>query len=91
MNDCADIEFQFEFNGWIVDVTPNTHKILKILDPIIFPIDIALCFLYAAIAEVASSGRDVPKATMLIPITTSDIPKYLAIKTDPSTNKSKIY
>ena len=64
------------------------YKILNIFDPIILPMEIALSFLYAAIAEVASSGNDVPKATILIPITTSDIPKNLAINTEPSTNKS---
>ena len=77
-----------EFKGSIIEVTPSTHKILNIFDPIIFPSEISLCFLNAAIADVASSGNEVPKATTLIPITTSDIPKNLAIKTAPSTKRS---
>ena len=64
--------------GLTNEVIPNIERILKILDPTILPTDIELCFLKAAKADVASSGSEVPKATILIPITTSDIPKNLA-------------
>ena len=57
-------------------------------DPMIFPSEISLCFLKAAIAEVANSGKDVPKATTLIPITTSDTSKNLAMKTAQFTKRS---
>ena len=41
----------------------------------ILPIDIALSFRNAAIIEVASSGKEVPSATIVIPITISLTPK----------------
>jgi hypothetical protein len=40
-----DISSQLEFNGSMIDVTPKTHRILKIFEPIIFPMDIALSLL----------------------------------------------
>ena len=70
-----------------IDVIPNTERILNIFDPTMFPTEIALSFLNAATAEVANSGSDVPKATTLIPITISDIPRYRAKNIAPSTNK----
>ena len=76
-----------ESSGVIRDVIPKTKRILNIFDPTIFPTEIALSFLKAAIAEVANSGKDVPKATTLIPITISEIPKYRAKNIAPSTNK----
>ena len=44
-----------------------------------FPIAISVFFLRAATTEVASSGRDVPMATMVNPIIVSLRPKLLAI------------
>ena len=76
-----------ESNGAIREVIPNTERILNIFDPTIFPTEIALSFLNAAMAEVASSGSDVPKATTLIPITISEMPRYRAKNIAPSTNK----
>ena len=64
-----------EARGVISDVIPNTERILNIFDPTILPTEIALSFLNAAMAEVANSGKDVPKATILIPITISDTPR----------------
>ena len=60
---------------------------IKQFSPTMFPTEIALSFLNAATAEVANSGSDVPKATTLIPITISDIPRYRAKNIAPSTNK----
>ena len=52
-----------------MDEIPNTHNILKIFDPKILPNEISLSFLKAATTEVANSGNDVPKATILTPTT----------------------
>ena len=63
-----------------------TDKRLNKLDPMIFPIDIACSLRKDAITEVASSGSDVPNATIVIPITISLKPKYRAISIAPYTN-----
>ena len=76
-----------ESSGVTIDVIPNTDRILNIFEPTMFPTEIALSFLNAATAEVANSGSDVPKATTLIPIAISDIPRYRAKNIAPSTNK----
>ena len=59
----------------IIEVIPITARILKILDPIIFPIEMSNSFLYIATNVVANSGRLVPMATIVNPITLSDTPK----------------
>lgn len=46
----------------LIDKIKNT---LKILDPITLPKAISEFFLNAATAEVANSGREVPKATIV--------------------------
>ena len=48
--------------GLIIVVSPKTEPILKILDPIKFPIEIPFSFLAIAITDVASSGILVPIA-----------------------------
>lgn len=63
----------------IIEVTPNTPRMLKILDPIILPMEISISFLRAATADVANSGTEVPKATSVRPTTRSLIPKSRAI------------
>ncbi len=45
-----------------------TNNILNILDPIILPRAISPSFLHEAIIDVISSGRDVPIATIVNPI-----------------------
>ena len=45
-----------------------TNYILNILDPIILPRAISPSFLHEAIIDVISSGRDVPIATIVNPI-----------------------
>ena len=55
--------------GLIIEVIPNTDAILKILDPIRFPKEIAFSFLRAAITEAASSGTLVPIAITVTEIT----------------------
>ncbi len=51
---------------------------LKIFDPIIFPIAISLFFLNAATTDVTNSGNDVPAATIVRPIIFSLMPKIVA-------------
>ena len=62
-------------NGLTIDVNPTTAKILKILDPIIFPTDISNSFLNTATNVVTTSGRLVPIATIVNPIILSETPK----------------
>lgn len=65
---------------------PRIQKILKIFEPTIFPTAISLCPFRAETIEVTSSGIDVPIATIVRPMTLSDIPNICAILTAPSTN-----
>ena len=48
---------------------PNINRILKILDPIIFPIAISSLFFMIAAIEVTSSGNEVPAAIIVNLIT----------------------
>ena len=50
------------------------------------PIAKSVCFLKAASNPVANSGREVPIATIVIPITVSDKPKVFAISDAPLIN-----
>ena len=54
----------------------NTNKIFIILLPITLPIPIAAFFFNAATIRVISSGRDVPRAKIVRPITVWAIPKF---------------
>ena len=45
------------------------------------PIPMSVCPFFIAVIDVISSGSDVPIATMVIPITVSDIPMPCAINT----------
>ena len=71
--------------GAIRAVTPRIPRTLKMLDPTILPIAISDWRRNAAVSEVASSGRDVPTATMVRPINASDTSKSRATDTAPST------
>lgn len=55
--------------GFILALIPNIQKVLKIFEPTTFPIAISDCFLYAATADAANSGNEVPIATTVSPIT----------------------
>ena len=55
-------------SGRMRELTPNMSKRLKILDPTILPMAISAFFFIAATTEVASSGREVPAATMVKPM-----------------------
>ena len=71
----------------MIAVTPNTEAILKILDPIKFPKEIAFSPFIAAITEAANSGTLVPIAIMVIEITPSLTPMLSAMSFAPSTKK----
>ena len=60
--------------GFIMAVIPKTLKILNMLEPIIFPIEISFSFLILAITEEANSGILVPIETTVTAITRSLTP-----------------
>lgn len=72
--------------GFTIDVKPSTVKMLKIFDPMMFPTEISLSFLTAAIIEAVSSGTLVPNATTVIDITRSLIPISAASDEAPVTS-----
>lgn len=65
-------------NGVMEALHPSTKKMLNRLLPITFPIAISGFFFKAATMEVASSGRDVPPATRVSPMTDSLTPRLCA-------------
>ena len=73
--------------GLIVAAIPSTNKILNTFEPITLPNAISTSFLRAATIEVTNSGKLVPNATTVKPITESGTPSALAIKVPLSTNK----
>ena len=75
--------------GWIKVVIPSTASTLKMFEPIKLPIEILFWPFKAAIREVTISGREVPNATIVIPITNSDTPTDFAINIALSTNNSE--
>ena len=54
--------------GRITALTPRIQNVLNMFEPITLPMAMSACFLYAATAEVASSGNEVPMATTVKPI-----------------------
>ena len=82
------LKFVANTNGLIIAPIPtNKHKFI-ILDPIIFPNNKSVSLFLADIIPVVISGRDVPIATIVIPINPSDNPIAFAISTELSTTKS---
>jgi len=69
----------------ITALNHNIQNILKILLQIIFHIAISDFFFIAATTHVASSGKEVPTATIVSHITISLIPNIFAICIAPST------
>lgn len=82
----SKLDIPFGNNGVMVAEHPNIKNILKRLLPIIFPIAISGFFFMAATTDVASSGSEVPTATIVTPITASLIPIPLAMPIAPFTN-----
>ena len=71
--------------GLIILVTHRIQKILKIFDPTTFPIAMSVSHFLTAMTEVASSGREVPIATIESQIIRSEIPRAVAISMALST------
>mgnify|MGYP007131883563 FL=1 len=67
----------------------RTNPTLAILDPIAFPIAKEGLPWKAAFKLTSSSGREVPNATTVKPITIVDIPYFSAIPTPPLTIHSE--
>ena len=79
------ISFEIE-KGIMLPAIPTQANVLKILEPIIFPNVRSCSFFLAETIDDASSGREVPTATTVRPITSSLTPKLAAIFTAPQTN-----
>ena len=71
--------------GVISALEPTTNRILKIFDPMMFPIAISALPFLAAVTEV--TGKDVPKATMVSPINLWLTPSEMAMFVAASTAK----
>ena len=74
--------------GVTVAVVPRMKKILNRLLPTIFPTAISGSFFKAAATDVASSGREVPAATIVKPMKLSLMPKALAMFDAEETKRS---
>ena len=69
-------------------LAPSTNKILKMFEPITFPIINWFSPFFKAVSEVTNSGKEVPIATIVKPTNVSLIPKAIAIDEALSTTKS---
>ena len=77
--------------GVIIAPTPKIKNKLRTQEPTKFPTAKSVSFLITAIIDVTSSGIAVPIATIVKPITLSDILKLSAISVALSTTKSPPY
>ncbi len=73
------------FIGLIIALSPRTQSKLKILEPITLATAMSVFFFIAATAEVTSSGKEVPMATIVSPIKFWLRPNCSAIAIAPST------
>lgn len=71
--------------GFISQVSPKIHSMLNILLPMAFPTAISECFFSAAKIETASSGKEVPIAKTVAPITSEGIFRRYAKLVAPCT------
>lgn len=76
-----------EVIGYMIAVTPKIINVLMVLLPKILVKAISLLPFMAAIIFTTNSGADVPKATMVNPITKSGMLRRLANPEAPSTNQ----
>jgi hypothetical protein len=74
--------------GYMIAVIHNIRNIFDIFDPTIFQIAIAVFHSNALITFTTSSGAEVPKATMVRPITSPLIQNFFAIELAQSTSIS---
>ena len=77
----------FKSMGQITPVMPRIMRMLKTLLPMTLPMAMAERPFRAATTLVASSGSDVPPATMVSPIMASLTPSDLATWVAASTNR----
>ena len=75
--------------GFIIELIPITKKIFAIHEPIILPNEISGLFCKAAPNDIANSGAEVPKATIINEIIIDEIPIFAAVFDVPSTNTSE--
>ena len=75
--------------GLIVTMTPNTKRILAIFEPTILPKTIAPSPLKIAITLTTNSGKLVPKAITVSPITIGEIFKLRAMSVELSINNEE--
>lgn len=73
--------------GATTAVTPTIIKILKMLLPTTFPIESSALPLIADTILTVNSGAEVPKATIVRPITSDDMLNLLANAAAPSVKK----
>ena len=64
---------------FIALLAPNTNRILKMFEPITFPITNSFSPFFKAVNDVTSSGNEVPMATIVKPTKVSLIPNAIAI------------
>ncbi len=76
------------FNGFIKAAMPNAIPTLNRLEPNAFPMASSGFFCIAATAEEKISGAEVPKATIVRPISSGETPRFLAKPDAPETNLS---
>ena len=69
----------FTVGGLMSEVTPRMHAMLKMLEPRMLPTAISACLRTAAMTEVASSGIEVPPATIVSAIASSETPSDRAM------------
>ena len=69
-------------------VMPRMKRTLNMLEPITLPMDISALPCMAPVRLTTSSGQDVPKPTIVRPMTNSLTPAFLAIAEAPSTSQS---
>lgn len=67
---------------------PRIKLVFTIVEPMMFPSATMLAPLKADKTETANSGREVPKETIVAPITNSDIPDSKEIEIASSTRIS---
>ena len=74
--------------GHTAAAIPSTNSMLNILEPTTLPTARSFSPFFDATMDVTSSGSDVPKATIVSPISVSVIPSERAISVALSTTKS---
>jgi len=78
----------FAWSGYTTAAAPRTSHVFAIFDPITFQRASSVCHFNAENTFTKSSGADVPKATIVRPITRGDIQSLLAIEDAPETRIS---